>query len=72
MRSGNWLKPRDSGIRGHTQRTSPATCSSSGQPFTPMVSSKSAHSITSSPVSMYSHATRRVSRMPSCGAMSTM
>ena len=42
MPSGSWLKPRDSGIGGQRHSTSPATCSSSGQPLTPMVSAKSA------------------------------
>ena len=40
MRSGSWLKPRDSGIGGQRHSTSPATCSSSGQPLTPIVSAK--------------------------------
>ena len=38
--SGSWLKPRDSGIFGQRHSTSPATCSSSGQPLTPIVSAK--------------------------------
>ena len=50
----------------------PATCDSTGQPFTPMVSSKSAQPSTSSSVSWYGPTMRRVSLMPICGAMSTM
>ena len=48
------------------------TCASTGQPLTPIVSSKSAQSSTSSSVSRYPPNTRRVSRMPICGAISTM
>ena len=40
IRSGSWLKPRDCGIGGQRHSTSPATCSSSGQPLTPIVSAK--------------------------------
>jgi hypothetical protein len=37
-----------------------------------MASGKSAHSMMSSSLTMYSPTTRRVSRMPICGAISTM
>ena len=70
MRNGSWLNPRSS--RCQRNSTVPATCASTGQPFTPMVSSKSAQPSTSSSVSWYAPMIRRVSRMPICGAMSTM
>ena len=48
IRYGSWLKPRDP-MGGQPHSTSPATCISSGQPLTPIVSSKSAQPSTSSP-----------------------
>src|SRR5712692_10530918 len=46
IRYGSWLYPR--GLRWKRNSTLPATCSSTGQPLTPIASGKSAHSSTSS------------------------
>ena len=72
MRYGRWLKPRTLGTSTNLNTMSPATWASTGQPFTPMVSSKLAQPSTSSSVNRYSPTMRRVSRMPTCGAISRM
>src|ERR1700730_18786920 len=52
IRYGNSLNPRDSGIGGHIEITSPAIWDSIGQPLTPIESSKEEQPSTSSPESI--------------------